>query len=94
VNPLLAWLRGRFQECVSEFPHEIGLFLGYPADDVEAFIKYEGKNYASSRYWKVYHNIEEANEIFRRIEEASSFALKLLTEHSSTQTAASLLRAS
>ena len=43
-----------------EFPHEIGLFLGYPLSDVKGFIDNNGRNYQYCGYWKVYENINEA----------------------------------
>ncbi len=43
-----------------EFPHEIGLFLGYPPEDVEGFICNRGKNCNLCKYWKVYGNENEA----------------------------------
>ncbi len=52
-----------------EFPHEIGLFLGYPADDVEGFIENRGKNYKCCGFWKVYGDEEKAKELFRRYED-------------------------
>ena len=36
------------------FPHEIGLFLGYPLKDVSGFIQNQGKNFQYTGYWKVY----------------------------------------
>lgn len=39
-----------------EFPHEIGMFLSYPLEDVLGFICCKGKNYKCSGYWKVYVN--------------------------------------
>jgi hypothetical protein len=53
----------------NDFPHEVGIFLGYPIIDVEEFIKNKGENYMLCGYWKVYHNVEEAGrtfELFRR----------------------------
>lgn len=49
----------------TDFPHEIGAFLGYPLADVESFIENRGKNYAYLGYWKVYHDVEQAVKIFR-----------------------------
>lgn len=46
------------------FPHEIGVFLGYPIDDVIGFVENKGANYIVSGYWKVYSNPEEAIERF------------------------------
>lgn len=49
----------------TDFPHEIGAFLGYPLADVESFIENRGKNYAYLGYWKVYHDVEQAVKTFR-----------------------------
>lgn len=48
-----------------EFPHEIGLFLGYPVWDVEGFIKHNGENYKLCGYWKVYDDLPGAIKKFR-----------------------------
>ena len=42
-----------------EFPHEMGLLLGYPVEDVEGFILNEGENCLYIGYWKVYENLSE-----------------------------------
>lgn len=47
-----------------DFPHEIGIFLGYPLQDVVGFIKNQGKNYTLSGYWKAYGDPEKARERF------------------------------
>lgn len=49
-----------------DFPHEIGLFLGYPLEDVKDFIKHKGSNYKHVGYWKVYNNLEEALSTFEK----------------------------
>lgn len=41
-----------------DFPHEIGLFLGYPLGDVIGFIENHGQNCLCSGVWKVYTNPE------------------------------------
>ena len=46
------------------FPHEIGLFLGYPLEDVKGFIINAGKNSKSTGYWKVYGDVEKSERIF------------------------------
>ncbi|WP_101772434.1 DUF3793 family protein [Peptostreptococcus faecalis] len=48
----------------SKFPHEIGVFLGYPIQDVEEFINKKGQDYKYCGYWKVYSDIEEAKSLF------------------------------
>ncbi len=45
-----------------EFPHEIGLFLGYPASDVRGFI--ENRPCLFAGQWKVYSEPEKAVQKF------------------------------
>ncbi len=47
-----------------EFPHEIGLFLGYPPEDVEGFIANKAENYKMVGSWKVYGDAESAKKKF------------------------------
>lgn len=47
-----------------EFPHEMGLLLGYPVDDVIGFIVNRGHNAIYTGYWKVYSNLQQAKAIF------------------------------
>mgnify|MGYP000134922409 FL=1 len=47
-----------------DFPHEIGIFLGYPLEDVVGFIENQGKNYTCSGYWKTYGDPQEAKRRF------------------------------
>ncbi|MDR2610812.1 MAG: DUF3793 family protein [Clostridiales Family XIII bacterium] len=75
------------------FPHEIGVMLGYPPDDVAAFIKDHGRDCVNCRHWKVYHDPERANEIFKRIDAAKAYAMDLLEKPVPIRTAATLLKA-
>ena len=43
-----------------EYPHEIGLFLGDPLEDVVGFIESCGWNYTCCGYWKSYGDPEAA----------------------------------
>lgn len=47
-----------------EFPHEIGLFLGYPPEDVCGFIENKAGNCKCCGCWKVYGNQETAQKTF------------------------------
>lgn len=51
------------------FPHEIGIFLGYPLCDVTGFICHKGQDYKCCADWKVYENEEETAALFRRYRE-------------------------
>ncbi len=46
------------------FPHEIGIFLGYPVDDVLGFIENKGANYLFCGFWKVYGDVSSAKKTF------------------------------
>ena len=60
----IAYLIRRLREC-DAFPHEIGLFLGYPAVDVRGFI--EHKECKCTGLWKVFESDEaEAQQYFSR----------------------------
>ena len=61
----------------SDFPHEIGIILGYPIDDVRGFIKNNGKNYKLSGFWKVYSNTNHAINTFNTYKKCSEYILSL-----------------
>ena len=48
----------------AEFPHEIGVFLGYPLDDVKGFIRHKGRNYTYCGCWKCYGDPQAARRRF------------------------------
>lgn len=50
--------------CQHTFPHELGLFLGYPLADVLSFIENKGRDYLLCGPWKVYHRPDKARETF------------------------------
>ncbi len=62
---LLARLISRLAEC-GEFPHEIGLFLGYPPEDVCGFIENHACGFKCTGCWKVYGDSEKAQKTFSR----------------------------
>ena len=49
-----------------DFPHEIGVFLGYPLEDVVGFIANRGRNYTCCGCWKAYGDPEAARRRFDR----------------------------
>lgn len=50
----------------NEFPHEIGLFLGYPPQDVYGFIENKEESCKCVGFWKVYSNEDMAQKIFAK----------------------------
>ncbi len=67
---------GQYADGHGEFPHELGVILEYPVEDVEGFIKNQGKNCVMEKYWKVYHNRERAQAVFARYDEARESAME------------------
>lgn len=65
--------------CRKEFPHEMGLLLGYPVEDVCGFIENNGKNFLFSGYWKVYENMPAKKKIFLKFEQARETMLQLIS---------------
>ncbi|MBR1403090.1 MAG: DUF3793 family protein [Treponema sp.] len=62
-----------------EFPHEVGLFLGYPLEDVLGF---ERDRFACkfSGFWKVYGNEAEAERKMNLYKSCSELCMKWLDE--------------
>ena len=62
------------------FPHEIGLFLGYPLEDVRGFMENCGRNYRLCGCWKVYGDPEAALRCFARYRKCARLYLQRYTE--------------
>ena len=54
-----------------EFPHEIGIFLGYPLCDVRGFLN-DPEGCLLCGAWKVYENADEAARTFERFRRCSA----------------------
>ena len=76
IDNFIQRLKVRF-DCSRGFPHEIGLFLGYPLQDVIGFIENEGKNSKCAGCWKVYTNEYEAVRIFAKYRKCKNVYTKL-----------------
>ena len=63
LNSILLSLKNRFYKS-KKTPHEVGVFLGYPLEDVLGFIINKGKNYKFSGCWKVYGNSINYEKVF------------------------------
>lgn len=72
IHESIETLKRRMQYSKT-FPHEIGIFLGYPLIDINGFINNYGKNSLYTGYWKVYHNKKEAIKIFDNYNRCRTF---------------------
>lgn len=75
----IGYLKTRFSkyDC---FPHEVGLFLGYPIHDVQGFIEQKGKNFKYTGIWKVYENEEETRAMFRKLRKCTRIYKRLFED--------------
>lgn len=67
IKSSLKCLRQRF---VKSCPHEIGVFLGYPIEDVKCFASGKNEEPMVIGYWKVYSKVQEALNIFAQYDQA------------------------
>ena len=73
---LLAQLAGRLA-CDGAFPHEIGVFLGYPLGDVVGFIANRGQNFTCCGCWKSYSDPDAARRHFAQLNKCTAIYLRL-----------------
>ncbi|MBO6302823.1 MAG: DUF3793 family protein [Ruminiclostridium sp.] len=78
LDAMLERLSERMESC--GFPHEIGLFLDYPAEDVKGFIENNGENYKLCGCWKVYGSEDSARRTFENYEKCRRFLCNKLNE--------------
>ena len=64
----LSFLKKRFGEPA--FPHEVGVFLGYPLEDVISFSRGKPSPYGCRGYWRVYGRPEKAERTFAYMDAA------------------------
>jgi hypothetical protein len=69
----------------AEFPHEIGLFLGYPPLDVDGFIRNPNEGFYEVGYWKVYSDVQSARLAFSRYRRCTEEYGRLLEEGSTLE---------
>ena len=60
-----------------EFPHEIGLFLGYPPEDVCGFIENKAQCCKCAGCWKVYGDAEKAQITFEKYRRCTELCCSL-----------------
>lgn len=76
VDYYVNFLRIRYQ--IYKCPHELGVFLGIPVEDVIDFMDCNKKKCLGCGYWKIYNNYDEAIETFRRYDEVKKKTISKL----------------
>ncbi|MCR5623705.1 MAG: DUF3793 family protein [Lachnospiraceae bacterium] len=72
-------LARRFVDAKS-FPHEIGLFLGYPPFDVKCFMTHPDEGVKCVGTWKVYGDKKKAENTFFKYKKCTEVYKKLVSE--------------
>ncbi len=72
---------GDYRSCISNlvrklkttkgFPHEIGLFLSYPPEDVRGFMENRAGGFKFAGYWKVYGDEKAAKRLFNEYDQCT-----------------------
>ena len=70
----------KYAEGNGMFPHEMGVLLGYPTEDVLGFIENQGKNYLYAGYWKVYGNLMETKALFEEYNKAKEHVITMVSQ--------------
>lgn len=74
---------GQYYEWNQEYPHELGIFLGYPMKDVLGFLEQKWEHVLYRGYWNVYCDVEVAKSTFEAFDRAREELLwKLITDES------------
>lgn len=80
IGGCLSTLKFKLSSDMDSFPHEIGLFLGYPLTDVIGFIFYQGKCYKKCGQWKVYGNVKTREELFQEFHHCKTCFLNMYNQ--------------
>lgn len=81
IQNILYTLKNRYRLYKAgqvDFPHELGLILGYPLCDVIGFIKNNGQNCLYCSYWKVYDNLSQTKKVFEVYDKVRFQMVKLV----------------
>lgn len=75
----LAKLKKRFNSM--SFPHEVGIFLGYPIKDVKGFVEKKGTCFVMSDRWKIYGCPDSSLRLIEQYERVEKIFISLLLEN-------------
>lgn len=64
----------------SDFPHELGLLLGYPCEDVKGYMEDKGRHALYTGYWQVYKDPAAKVRIFEAYEKAREKMARLASD--------------
>ena len=83
ISDYLNILKNRYEKY--HCPHELGLFLGIPFEDVKDFMECTTKKCLFCGYWKVYNNGNKAKEIFNKYDKVEEYTMKNMLRGNSSR---------
>ncbi|MGL4911522.1 MAG: DUF3793 family protein [Romboutsia sp.] len=69
----------------NEFPHEIGIFLGYPLKDVVGFMGYGNYKFHETKSWRIYGEPDVSYEIYNKFLRDKNKIKELIDSNSSLE---------
>lgn len=79
INESILHLKSRFKNIC---PHEIGIFLGIPLEEVKVFMENPKSKCIFCGYWKVYKDIKKARKQFHIYDRARTHIILDVLKHS------------
>lgn len=73
-------------------PHELGLFLGIPINDVKDFMECTTKKCLLCKYWKVYNDSNKAQAIFKKYDEIKEYTIDTLLKGNTSHRLALIIK--
>jgi len=92
INQHINTLKSRYEEY--HCPHELGLFLGIPFEDVKDFMECTTKKCLLCGYWKVYNDSSKAKTIFNEYDKVKEYTIKNMLEGNSSRDLALSIKSS
>jgi hypothetical protein len=86
INDYVNTLKLRYEKY--HCPHELGLFLGIPFEDVKDFMECTTKQCLLCGYWKVYNDTSKAKMIFESYDKIKEFTKNDMLKGKSSHTLA------
>lgn len=81
LNEYIDMLKKRYNKF--KCPHELGVFLGFPIEDVRDFMDCSNKECLGCGYWLVYNDIDKARSIFKKYDKIKSYTTRNILKENS-----------
>ena len=76
INDHLLKLKERYKQF--NCPHELGVFLGFPLNDVKDFMNCKEKKCLTCGYWLVYNDLHEAKKTFHKYDKVKEHTVSYI----------------